>query len=195
LVIRHSTLAELRTADVGARFGPQFAGERIPTLDEVIAVADGRVKLLIELKSYSPQPEALIAGVVQTIRSGGLLDRAVVMSLNYPEVQAIKRLEPHLTAGFVATAALGDISRLDVDFLAVPLSHATDALIGAAHAQGKAVYVWTVDDPHQMSRALDRGVDNIISNDPQSLVRVLHERAALGNAERLLLRYRGLYLD
>jgi glycerophosphoryl diester phosphodiesterase len=194
-VIRRSTLEELRSADVGARFGQEFAGQNIPTLDEVIDLSAGRARLLIELKSYTRQPDALIADVVETIRSRGLLNRAVVMSLNYAEVQAVKQLEPRLAAGFVATASLGDISRLDVDFIAVPLSHATDALIGAAHAQGKEVYVWTVDDPQQMSLALDRGVDNIITNDPQALVRVLEERAALGNAERILLRYKSVYLD
>jgi glycerophosphoryl diester phosphodiesterase len=195
LVIRHATFAELRSADVGSHFGPEFAGQNIPTLDEVLDIAADRARLLIELKSYSPQPDALLADVVQTLRARGLLERAVVMSLNYPEVQAIQRLEPRLAAGFVATASLGDISRLDADFLAVPLSQATDALIGAAHAQGKEVYVWTVDDPRQMSRALDRGVDNIITNDPAALVRVLQERSTLSNAERLLLRYQSLYLD
>jgi glycerophosphoryl diester phosphodiesterase len=195
LVIRRSNFAELQSADAGAHFGQEFAGQSIPTLDDVVKVAAGRAKLLIELKSYSRDADALVAGVLHSIRSQNLLDRAVVMSLNYSEVQAIKRLEPRLAAGFVATASLGDVSRLDVDFIAVPLSHATDALIGAAHAQGKEVYVWTVDDPQQMSRALDRGVDNIITNDPATLVRVLQERAALGNAERILLRYRSVYLD
>lgn len=195
LVIRRSKFAELEAADVGARFGPKFAGERIPALDQVFDIAADRAKLIVELKSYSRDADALITDVVQALRLRGLLDRAVVMSLNYPEVQAVKRLEPRLKAGFVATASLGDLSRLDADFIAVPLSHATDALIGAAHAQGKDVYVWTVDDPREMSRALDRGVDNIITNDPAALVRVLEERAALGNAERLLLRYRNIYLD
>jgi glycerophosphoryl diester phosphodiesterase len=194
LVIRRSTLQELRTADVGASFGPEFAGEKIPTLDEAIDIAEGKAKLIVELKSYTRQADALIADVVSTLRSRSLLDRAVVMSLNYPEVQAVKRLEPRIVAGFVATAALGDISKLEVDFLAVPLSHATDALIGAAHAQGKDVYVWTVDDPQQMSLAIDRGVDNIITNDPAALARVLQLRKNLGNAERILLRYRSVYV-
>ena len=44
-----------------------------------------------------------------------------------------------------------------------------------------------------MSLMVDRGVDNIITNDPATLVGVLEERAALNNAERILLRFRNLY--
>ena len=42
---------------------------------------------------------------------------------------------------------------------------------------------------------IDRGVDNIITDDPATAVRVLEERAALSNTERLLLRFKHLYVD
>ena len=52
--------------------------------------------------------------------------------------------------------------------------------------------MWTVDDPAQMQKLIDRGVDNIITNDPASLAQVLRERAQLTPAQRLLLRYQSL---
>ena len=64
-----------------------------------------------------------------------------------------------------------------------------------AHAQGKQVYVWTVNEPAQMSTMIDRGVDNIITDDPAALVEVLKKREELSNTERILLRFKSLYAE
>jgi glycerophosphoryl diester phosphodiesterase len=68
-------------------------------------------------------------------------------------------------------------------------------LIAAAHDQGKEVHVWTVNEPVDISTMIDRGVDNIITDDPAAAVKVLKARAALSNAERLLLRFKSLYVN
>ena len=78
--------------------------------------------------------------------------------------------------------------------MAVSKGKATSTLIASVHAVDKEVFVWTVDKRKTMSLMIDRGVDNIITNRPARLVELLHERAELGNVERILLRFRGLYL-
>ena len=193
LVIARSTFDQLRKVDVGRRFGAPFAGERVPTLDEVIDAVRGRVKLIVELKSYGEKPQQLAEDVVKILQDREMLSDAVIMSLEYGELGHVQRLDPKIEVGFVATAALGDISKLDVDFLAIAHAKATDALVATAHAQGKDVYVWTVDDPNVMFIMIDRGVDNIITNDPATLAAVLHNRLELSAAERILLRFRSIY--
>jgi glycerophosphoryl diester phosphodiesterase len=193
LVITQSTYEQLRAVDIGGRFGAEFAGERLATLDDVIQAARGSVKLVVELKSYKGDATRLVADVVQALRDQGLTGDSVVMSLKYDEVREVKRRAPEIVSGFVASASLGDILQLDADFLAISKSQATDARIAAAHAQGKQVYVWTVDDPREMSLMIDRGVDNIITNDPALAVRVLQQRADLTTEERILLRFKSLY--
>ena len=195
LVLTATPYAELRQADIGSSFSAEFAGETVPTLSEVIDTSKGKVKLIVELKSYAADGNQLGEQVVQLLRARGMLSDAVIMSLEYGEVQAIERRYPDIVTGFVSSVALGDISGLDVDFLAVSTGQATDALVGTAHAQGKEVYVWTVDDPSVMSTMIDRGVDNVITNDPAAMVRVLAERAELDNAERILLRFRNVYIN
>ena len=49
-VISNMTLAEIREADAGIKFGEAFKGEKIPTFEEVLSLVDGRVPLLVELK-------------------------------------------------------------------------------------------------------------------------------------------------
>ena len=195
LVISKSHYAELAEVDVGSRHGASFADERVPTLEQVIDEVEGRIKLIVELKSYQGDKQKLVQDVVRMLRDKQLGKNAVVMSLAYDELVELSRLAPEITAGFVASASLGDLTTLDVDFLAVSQAQATDLLISSAHARGKQVYVWTVDDASTASLMIDRGVDNLITNDPLTIVRVLQDRQALSNTERILLRFRSLYLD
>ncbi len=195
IVISQTAYRDLVQVDIGSRRGPGFAHERVPTLEQVIAEVRGRAKLIVELKSYRGDKEQLVREVVRTLREQRLTDAAVVMSLQYDELLQMSRLAPEITVGFATSASLGDITGLDVDFLAVSRSQATDLLISSAHARGKQIYVWTIDDEIAASVMIDRGVDNLISNDPARIVRVLQDRQELSNIERILLRFRGLYLD
>jgi glycerophosphoryl diester phosphodiesterase len=194
LVITESRFDQLRTVDVGSLFGAEFADQRLPTLDEVIEATAGKVRLIVELKSYAGDAASLVADVVRTLKARELISSAVVMSLKYDVFQEVERLAPEITSGYIVSARLVDISKLNTDFLAVRKDKATDALVGTAHAQGKNVFVWTVDDPREMATMIDRGVDNIITNDPATLARVLRERADLGTTERILLKFRSLYM-
>ncbi|MGH7932376.1 MAG: glycerophosphodiester phosphodiesterase, partial [Candidatus Binataceae bacterium] len=69
------TLADLRRLDAGIRFGEQFSGERIPTLDEVFAAVNGRCGLNIELKAAGIEQR-----VCDTIRANGGLTNVLVSS-------------------------------------------------------------------------------------------------------------------
>lgn len=195
IVISQARLADLMDVDIGSWFDPQFAQERPATLEQAIDVAEGRIKLIVELKSYKADARQLVLEVVSILRKRQMIDDAVIMSLKYDELMEVTRLAPEITVGFVASASLGDLTSLDVDFLAVSQSQATDLLIAAAHNRGKDVFVWTVDDPQTASLMIDRGVDNLITNDPATIVRVLQDRQDLTTAERILLRFRSLYLD
>ena len=80
LVITQATYDQLRDVDVGSFFAANFADQRVPTFDEVIDVTAGKVKLIVELKSYAGDAAALATDVVRTLQRRRLLDDAVVMS-------------------------------------------------------------------------------------------------------------------
>jgi glycerophosphoryl diester phosphodiesterase len=186
------TAAEVATIDIGRKSGPQFAGEHAPTLEEVIDLVRGRMKINIELKYNVPDPD-LAPAVVELLRRNNFVDEVVITSLDYAALRQVKSLEPRLRTGHIVTAAVGDVLRTEADFLSLNSAKATTSLVRRARAVGKEVAVWTVNDPEVMLRMIERGVDNIITDDPALLVRVMRERATLGKAEILGLRLRVLF--
>ncbi len=99
-------------------------------------------------------------------------------------------MEPSLQIGYIAGAAIGDLSALDVDFLMVNADLATRRLTDQCAARGIEVHAWTVNDPDQVLSLLDRGVANIITDDAAMIRARLQELRNLHPAERLLLRVR-----
>ena len=120
------------------------------------------------------------------VREQGFESDCLITSFDYDALLEVKRLNPRLRTGLIVAHALGDVSRLKVDVLSVRADWLTDDLLRAAHRRGQEVHVWTVNDPRQMARMIKRGVDNIITSDPDIGVRVRDEWANLTGSERLV---------
>ncbi len=180
---------EVRKLDVGSWFDPSFAGERVPTLAEVIDLARGRIKLNIELKFFGPD-RRLAQEVARLVREQDFESDCLVTSFNSDALQEVKQHNPRLRTGLIVAHALGDVSRLEVEVLSVRADFLSDAVLRAARRQDREVHVWAVSDARQMGRMIKRGVDNIITDDPDLAIRVRDEWAHLTETERLLLASR-----
>jgi glycerophosphoryl diester phosphodiesterase len=186
------TAAEVATIDIGSRYDAKFSGEHAPLLADVIALARGHMKINVELKYNVPDP-GLAPAVIDLLRNENFVDQVVITSLDYGALKQVKSLEPRLKTGHIVTAAVGDVSRTQADFLSLNSAQATPELLRKAHAARKEVAVWTVDKPEVMQRMIERGVDNIITNEPALLKRVMQDRDRLSAPERLALRLRILF--
>jgi glycerophosphoryl diester phosphodiesterase len=185
------TLAEARRLDLGRKAGPEFAGERIPTLAEVIALARGKIKLQIELKYYG-KDRGLARKVAELIRRQDFEDQCEVTSLKDEGLRLARQANPRLKVVALVTYAVGDPGRLDVDGLSVNTEVLSDRLIRAARRRGKSLYAWTVDDPRMMVRLVERGVGGLVTDAPDVLIRIRREREELTDVERRLLAARYL---
>src|SRR5581483_5455948 len=102
----------------GRRFSPAFAGERVPTLKEVIDLARGRIGLNIELKVYRGD-RRIARATADLLRAEQFEADCVVASLDVRAMEEAKRANPRLRTAVIVTYAVGDLSRLDVDALSV----------------------------------------------------------------------------
>jgi glycerophosphoryl diester phosphodiesterase len=186
LRVWQAAAADLRAVDVGSWFGPEFSDQRIPTLREVLELARGRGKVNIELKYYGFE-DRLEERMVDIVEAAEMADQVEVMSLKASGIRTVRALRPGWTVGLLAATAVGDLTRADVDFLAVNAGLARRSFFRSAHRRGKAVYVWTVNDPVDMWHFISAGADGLITDDPALARQVLEHRAGLGSAERLLV--------
>jgi len=186
LKIWHATRARLAEIDIGSWFGPAFGAERVPSLRDVLLRARGRGRVMIELKQYG-HDEDLARRVVDLVEELGQADDIVAMSLDYGQVRQMRALRPAWTVGLLTAKAVGDLTSLDADFLAVNAGLADRRFVRRAHERGKKVFVWTLNDPVQMFRMLNLGVDGIITDRPALARWVIERRRQLSTVERLLV--------
>ena len=195
--IRETNYADLARIDIGRMIHPDFAGERVARLADFLKKAAGRIKLMIELKYYGSDPQ-LAEETVRLVREAGMEGEVALMSLDLASVRQSQRLASELPAGYLSSVGLGNISRLDLDFLAVSTGVVSPALLRNAAKQGLSVYVWTVNDADAMLDMMELGVDGLITDDSALAVEVIRSVQELLPAERLLLRFRhfwGLFED
>ncbi len=191
---RDHTAAEILRLDAASTFDPargnplRGAGHRVPTLADVF---DTFPDVLFNLDVKADDTVAPLAAFVL---ERGLEERVLVGSFYDHRLRRFRRL----TEGRVATSAgpteVGGLwlasrarygLRTPADAFQLPdryrrMAPVDPRLIVAAHAAGRHVHVWTVNEPAEMHRFLDMGVDGIITDRPDLLNEVVAERSARG---------------
>lgn len=175
-------LADLRQVDAGSWFGPEFAREPIPTLSEALKARGRRMGLNLELK-YNGHDVQLAERVVETLRAEGCLDA----SLSQKGLARVRQIAPELRIGQITTAAIGKPRGLDVDLLSMNQAQVTPDVVHKNRSAGLETHVWTVNTEEDMARMLNDGVDNIITDYPARLRKLMDRRAELSDPELLLL--------
>jgi glycerophosphoryl diester phosphodiesterase len=178
--VRDKTLAELRELDAGGWFDPAFAGQRIPTLQEAFEAVGHRLLINVEIKTKGLQEDSLVAEVVRIVEDNAMSDRVIISSFNPLALRSVKRANPVIPVGllydpeqilFLRKAWLRHLVRPNA--LHPHYSQVDASYVAWAREQGYALNVWTVDDPDEMQRMVNCGVDIIITNRPDLLGGVL----------------------
>jgi glycerophosphoryl diester phosphodiesterase len=151
-------------------------------------VAGNRIRLNIELKYYGTNQPRLAERVWEAVQARQMTNRVIVQCLEYEPLQEVRRLAPAIPVGYLMSVNARDPGRLQVDFLGVQLGRVTGEFVHAAHRRGQRVHVWTVDEPEDMDRMIDLGVDDLITNKPAEAVRRVRAYQELSQAERYLRR-------
>ena len=177
--IPETALAELRTLDAGAWKEPKWKGEKLPTLDEVLALIPDGKRLVIEIKcGVEVLPE--LERVLQA--SGKPAAQFVLISFSHPVCAAAKQLFPQIPVLFLASfkqaKATGGWSPTPDSLIAKAKAAKLDGLnlafkgpldtafVQQTHAAGLKFYVWTVDDAEVARKLVAAGVDGLTTNRP-----------------------------
>jgi glycerophosphoryl diester phosphodiesterase len=181
-LVREHTLEQVRSLDAGAHFGPEFSGERVPTLDEVLAWARERCVIDVEIKGGPAPYPGIEERVVELLTRHGMLDRSIVISFDHPTVRRVKALAPDLATGVLYACRpvdpVGVARAAAADAILPHWSYCTAEDVERAHAAGLSVHPWTTSEPAEIRALLGMGVDSIASNHPDRVLAELPERSA-----------------
>lgn len=196
--VREMRLAEIQTFDAGLWWGPGFAGERVPSLDEVLLLTRGRVRVNVEVKAphgggRSDGVEALVVEpLLDALDATGTRGEVVVSSFDPVVLRAVRAAAPDVALGVLVEARIESAAGFRPDRLAPHLAVAAELrayslhaywrfagrrVVRAAHDAGLRVFPWTVNREADLRRVVALGVDGVITDHPDRLARVVkHDR-------------------
>lgn len=121
-------------------------------------------KLLIEIKTTKYDSSDLVERFTDKYRAEILEQHHILQSLTYQTVEDLKKVEPKFYVGYILPFNIVGPPITSADFLTMEYSTINRNFISSAHADGKKVYVWTVNDSDAVSRMMFYGADGIITD-------------------------------
>lgn len=164
--VKSMTLNEIKQIDAGSWFSDEFAGEKIPTLEDVIQHVDDRSRLLIDVK-LTGEPELTARILADLIEQYDIADTCLVQSFSPRLLSELRSLNPEIKIGQILTASAGRLERMDVDFYTISQNMLTENFVKLAREQKRQVWVWTVNSERNIKTVLQYDINGIITDYPQ----------------------------
>ncbi len=179
-LIKEKTFLELTKLDAGSWFSNDFLNEKIPTLEEIIKVVNGKCQLIVEIKKghvYYPNIEKNIIAIIKKYNAESWV---IVHSFDSEILEHVHKLNPNIALHkllvgklkFIPFMISNKIETLDIDShpyiktYSINYVFANRNIIKLLKSKGKEVNVWTVNDTHSANELISLGVDGIISDNP-----------------------------
>ena len=176
--VRSLTLAEVRALDAGSWFDSSFAGTRIPTGDEALALMKGKVGVYLDVKDA--EPDSIVALIARHDMFSSVIvydDTASLVAMKQiePRVLAMVPRIPEDPADMPALAA-----RVRPSFFCSVVRRVTVEQIDACHDAGALLYMNTLgasaDNPEGWTQALADGADGLETDRPAACLAFLREK-------------------
>jgi glycerophosphoryl diester phosphodiesterase len=175
---------DIRNLDAGSWFAPQFAGEKVPTLEEILDTVKGRILLNVEIKSEAVD-RGISDKVAAAIRDRGMTDQVIVSSFSPTALEQMHAVAPEIRTAVLYNKDLQRgqdpaeiVQSLGASAFNIRGSRLKAEMLRSCREHGIPVGVYTVDKPRKMKRWVNKGIDGIFTNRPDRLIEVLGEAPA-----------------
>ena len=174
------TWDELRSLDAGSWKGAEFAGERIPSLEEVLTLVNGRAQVVIELKL----PTEHVPEVIEVVRRCDAFGWTLTTAFEWETILAVRNLVPQWRTAWLTNMqdlstddAIARCAEAGVTQISSVCGATDEELVKKAHAAGLLVRCWGVgnDKGDEMRRLISMGVDGMTTNHPDILQTILND--------------------
>ncbi len=185
-LVEETELKEIKKLDAGSWFDKSFAGEKIPTLDEVFELLGSGVYYDIEIKHTRSQHGELEKMLVEKIHQWNFDDRVIISSFNPIAILGIRRADPQLNTAIIYCSKEsipwwlrnGAGKYICKPNILKPCKQKVNPLTMFINKkiQGYNIVSWTIDDPVLAEKNLDQGVNGIITNAPEDMIEMVRKR-------------------
>jgi glycerophosphoryl diester phosphodiesterase len=177
--IENLTFEEIQNLDAGSWFHPDFAGEKIPSLAQVLELIYGRTYLYLEIKGSTPGIETR---VMEMLMDYDMVTSTTIMSFNREQLRKVKSMDEQVTTMLLIPVFVGSLNgviTLDyVDSLGLrfDMIKTNPEYIEMIHKADKRAYVWTLNRADDIKFAVNIDADGIITDDPLLALELVYEK-------------------
>lgn len=174
-IINRMTLSDLKELDCGE-------GEKIPTLEEVIEVVKGKIRINCEIKA-----RGFAEKIIKILKESDMVDATIISSFKHDVLLKIQKLDAQIKLASLEPTRTGWIkswtsrkrmlnAAIKNNFYAInPFYKLVNfKLVNSAHKNNIKIFPWTVDSELMIKKLIEIGVDGIITNDISKAQEVLN---------------------
>jgi glycerophosphoryl diester phosphodiesterase len=179
-LVKDMTWDQLKGLDAGAWFAPEFKGERIPLLSEVLDTVGEKLVINIEIKNTPVAYPGIDDDLIKVLKNYKHKDKIVISSFDHEVLKRIHAKEPGLKLGFLMCGLPADLpayaKELGTTAWHPDLGSVRPDTLKSAQSAGVEVNVWTLNTKDDWDHATKMHVDGIITDDPVAVATFLKGR-------------------
>ena len=166
------TWLELSQLDVGSWFSAKFTDERVPLLEDVLDLFEGKAELHLEIKQADRPYPGMVARVVEMLASRPQWDgKVLISSFHHDSLFEVRKLDRSARLAYLVgltrrEVAMAESGELACESINLSARQVDAAWVRAAHAADRKLLVYTVNDPKEYERLYNLGVDAVFTNFP-----------------------------
>ena len=185
--IADMTLEELYKYDFGSYFSEEFAGTKIPRLEEFLELCKGLSVINIEIKKPEQKNSPIVEKTIKMVKDYGLFDNLIISSFEAEILRECKEIDPKTKTGMLYSPDDDYCERICDDPIAFAKEYGFDAYhpyflmvnedyIEECHDNGLIVNPWTVNKDYSIEHLLDWGCDGVITDVPDLALEIVNRK-------------------
>ncbi|MCP5515057.1 MAG: glycerophosphodiester phosphodiesterase [Spirochaetales bacterium] len=169
-LITSKSSAEIKNIDAGSWFSPEFAGERIPALEEVLDIVPKGKLVNIEIKKTASDTRPVEEKVLRQVSDRGMTGNVIISSFNHKTISTVEKIDAEIKTALIMASQLVNPMKYLGNFRCYSfhpvLYYVDEQLVKELHANNIKIYPWVVNDTFYAKELTAAGCDGIITNYP-----------------------------
>ena len=176
-VVNRTPLEQLKRLDAGGWRKAAFKGERIPILEEVVALLGGEADLCLDIKQYPGSPPGIELKLLFILSHYDYLDRTIISCFDYDCLRRVRELGPEARLGVIYGTGIEEnpfviAAEIEAASLHVQKELASREFLQTGWELRLDAFVWTVNELREMEDFASLGVQGIMTDFPERLWRL-----------------------